>query len=163
VLSAPDAATRDRTVETLRRVAADNPDPLVSQQAAGGILNDRLTVERALRGEHPSISRACTAFVAAERPGLEDVLTTLRQLQGPSRVERAWLPLAAGLCPDAWQAACAARDELGVLPADGAGLPAFSSAPLDATPYREWLRAPPPDGIFWATRPAGPTPPSLPG
>lgn len=38
------------------------------QQAAGGILNDRSTVERALRGEHPSISRDQIADLARPRP-----------------------------------------------------------------------------------------------
>jgi hypothetical protein len=86
LLSAPDAAPRDRTVETVRRVAEGNAFPLVRQQAAGGILNDRSTVERALRGEHPSISREQLADLARPRPErvnqLLDVARDLDQRDG---------------------------------------------------------------------------------
>ena len=58
-------------------------------------------------------------------------------------------------------AAVATREELELIAADGAGLLALSSMPLDPTPHHAWLRAPPPDGVFWSTRPAGPAPRAL--
>ena len=112
-----------------------------------------------------ALARTCTAFVAAERPTLDDVVATLQQLRDRISIEGAWLPLVAGLCPDAWRAAAAADEELGVMSAVGAvlDLPTLTSAPVDPAPHLAWRRAPPSEGVFWSTRAAGPRPRALPG
>ena len=110
-----------------------------------------------------ALARACTAFVAADRPALDDVVATVQQLRDRISIEGAWLPLVAGLCPDAWRAAAAADEELGVMSAGGAELPTLTSAPVDPAAHLAWRRAPPPEGVFWSTRAAGPRPQSLPG
>lgn len=96
-----------------------------------------------------ALARACTAFDAAERPALDDVVATVQQLHDRISIEGAWLPLVAGLCPDAWRAAAAADEELGVMSAVGADLPTLTSAPVDPAPHLAWRRAPPPEGVIW--------------
>jgi hypothetical protein len=108
-----------------------------------------------------SLARACTAHDAVARPPLAQVIAALQPASSP--LSAAWLPVAAALCPDRWREAVAVRDELAVLTTDDAGLPSFSSTPLDPTPHHAWLRTPPPDGVFWSARPPGPAPRALPG
>lgn len=68
LLESPDARAREGAVAVLDRVARDNADPVVRDQAARGILNDATTVEQALRGQHPTLSRDRIADLAATRP-----------------------------------------------------------------------------------------------
>ena len=110
-----------------------------------------------------ALARACTAFDAAERPALDDVVATVQQLHDRISIEGAWLPLVAGLCPDAWRAAAADDEELGVMSAGGAELPTLTSAPVDPAPYLAWRHAPPPEGVSQSIRAAGPPPQALPG
>ncbi len=110
-----------------------------------------------------ALARACTAFVAADRPALDDVVATVQQLRDRISIEGAWLPLVAGLCPDAWRAAAADDEELGVMSAGGAELPTLTSAPVDPAPCLAWRHAPPPEGVIQSIRAAGPPPRALPG
>jgi hypothetical protein len=86
-------AARDGLVEALRRTATENVDPLVRQQAAGGILNDSSTVARALSGTHPSLSRGALADLARDRPErvnqLLDVARDLDARGGAGGIEAA--------------------------------------------------------------------------
>ena len=68
LLSGPDARAREASVAVLDRAARDNADPLVRRQAGNALLNDGPTLDAALRGEHPSVSRDRLVELAGSQP-----------------------------------------------------------------------------------------------
>jgi hypothetical protein len=101
---APSAAAREGAIGVLQ-AARGSPDPLVRRHAEGAILNDRPTVEGALRGTHPQVSRDDLVAMARDRPERVNQLVGVAERLSPEiaadlrarGLERSQLPEVGGV------------------------------------------------------------------